>query len=235
MPDTHSSSSGKSGNAKAANALAEIAPLAVGPTRTTLAHSVAVTDIVINVTSQTGFAVGMKVLIDSEIMRVTQGYLSQPYLGTTTIPVSRGQDGTVTTTHANGVPVAVGDAMIDFMLRSAPGSAVDLPGLTPWAPAISMGATDTAVPLPHTVGFSVVTLPVSAALTLALPTVDLTGALLVLVGNAAGTGGVVVASTPAPITPGGAAGHTVTVTAGQAMLLLAVGGNWLQLPTGTIV
>jgi hypothetical protein len=63
-------------------------------TTTTLSSAVAQSDVSIVVASATGFAAGNLVLVDGEQMQVAKNYVSG-----TTIPVQRGIDGTVQTTH----------------------------------------------------------------------------------------------------------------------------------------
>lgn len=202
-----------------------------GPFSPKLLNPITVGDIEMTVDSSTGINIGMKVLIDTEVMRVAQALLATRYAGGNVIPILRGQSGTATRPHAVGSVMVIGDAMLDFAINSAPGLVADFPGATPMAPSVSMAADQLAVPVPTSVGFTSVILPSAGNLTLALPGQDLNGALLTLVGNAAGAGTVQIASTPTPTTPGGAAGSSVTVSPGEAKLLRAQGGNWIEFPT----
>lgn len=209
---------------------AQMAALSVGsrsggPYAPTLVNPITVYDIDMTVSSNVGINIGMKILCDTEVMRVAQAFLATRYAGGNVIPLLRGQSGTATRPHAAGSKLVIGDAMTDFAIQSAPGLEADLPGMTPWAPTVSLGTTDTVVPVPKTIGFTSVALPASGGpFTLALPGQDLNGAMLMITG----TGTVNVASTPTPTNPGGLAGTAVTVAAGQVKLLVANGGNWME-------
>ena len=89
---------------------------------TTLSSAVVVTDTSIVVASATSVAAGRLVLVDGEFMQVTQDYVSG-----TTVNVVRGQNGTVTTTHAASANVTHG-AAADFTVPS-PGTSNLKPGL----------------------------------------------------------------------------------------------------------
>ena len=56
------------------------------------------------VASSAGFAAGYKVRIDGEIMQVTKGYVAS----STTVPVLRGQEGTIQQNHPTSAKVLVG-------------------------------------------------------------------------------------------------------------------------------
>lgn len=157
--------------------------------RTTLSAAVAAGDTSIVVASATGFVAGYYIRIDQEILRVGQGYVSG-----TTIPVTRGQDGTANQAHVitAGVVVGIGS---DWT-APAPQTAVNYP-IAGRGVQITSYTTAGAITLP-TDGSDVRALlnsTVALAMTLAIPTVDLDGTKLDIVGN-------------------GKAAHTVTVAGG---------------------
>lgn len=148
---------------------------------TTLSNAVVVTDRSIVVASASGFAANQKVVVDGEEMRITQSYVSG-----TTIPVLRGQNGTVTAAHPKSALVKSGDALTDFALTPVQGfgEAVDMPGATNWAPVVSYSASG-AIALPTTTGISVAILlgTSTLAMTIANPTADIDGAIMIIVGS----------------------------------------------------
>jgi hypothetical protein len=72
----------------------------VSLTTTTLSSAVAVTDNSIVVGSATGFSANNYILVDQEVMRVVQTYVSG-----TTIGVLRGQNGSATAAHVSSANV----------------------------------------------------------------------------------------------------------------------------------
>ena len=74
-------------------------------TTTTLNGAIASDSRTILVTSGTGFAAGSFLIIDQEVLKVGQSYLSG-----TTVPVLRGQNGTKASAHVTGANVTVGTA-----------------------------------------------------------------------------------------------------------------------------
>jgi hypothetical protein len=175
--------------------------------RTTLASAVLIGDTTVNVTSATGFAAGSYFRIDQEIFRVGQGYTTG-----TAIPSSRGQDGTLAAAHpiTSGVIVGIGS---DFT-ASAPQTVVNYPisgrGVTV-ASYTAAGAI--AFPTDGTDARVILNGTVALAMTLAVPTVDLDGSILTIVGN-------------------GKAAHTITVAgglgaagAGYTVLTMIVGSQ----------
>ena len=90
---------------------------------TTLSSAAAITDTSLVVASATSFSAGNRVIVDQEEMSVAQSYTSG-----TTIPVLRGQNGTVTAAHASAAAVAQGIGALDFPAAGAQ-STVDPPRL----------------------------------------------------------------------------------------------------------
>lgn len=187
-------------------------------TTTTLSSAVAVTDNAIVVSSATGFAAGYSIIVDQELMQVAKSYVSG-----TTIPVLRGQDGTVTAAHKASANVTVGLAS-DFANPVA--NTVSVYSTVKGRTVTSYSAAGAiALPTPGSDAVAVLNGTSALAMTLANPTKDMDGSLLWIAGN-------------------GKAAHTVTYTAGfgnggssydvftfatganNGIALLAVNGIW---------
>ena len=155
---------------------------------TTLSSAVAVDDTSVVVASATSFDAGRLVLVDQEVMQVAQNYTSG-----TTVDVLRGVNGSATVTHVVTSNVTHGDAT-DFSTaasqeiigyqasRATVVSSITATGTL----TLPKAGTDARVILN---GTSVI------ALTIPVPTKDMDGTLLTIVGN-------------------GAAAHTLTFTGG---------------------
>lgn len=153
-------------------------------TTTTNSAAIAQLDTSITVASGTGFLANSLIRINGEWMKVTQGYVSG-----TAIPVIRGQDGTPQVAHAVTSNVTVGLAS-DFI--TAPPNVVVTTPIQPAFPLKAYGATGAIDVKQHIAvlnGTSVL------AMTLAAPTKDMDGQMLIFLGN-------------------GKAAHTITYTAG---------------------
>jgi hypothetical protein len=128
------------------------------------------------VASATSIAAGRLLKIDDEFMQVSQGYSTG-----TTVPVVRGQNGTVQKAHVTGANVVHGDAA-DFTLPPAQTS----PALSfQWSRRIvSISATGTLT-LPKMGEDLVVVLNGTTVITLTIPvpTNDLDGSQLTIVSN----------------------------------------------------
>lgn len=170
-------------------------------TTTTLAAACAKNDKTISVTSATGFAAGNLVKIDIEVMQVTKDYVSG-----TSVGVLRGLDGSEQIAHVSGVNVNT------YLGTDAANDAPGGPSTSfPTQPAQDLRsyAAAGAIALPFA-GRNMVAQIIGTgalAMTLANPTKDLDGSLLIIVGN-------------------GKAAHTVTYTAG-----LGNGGSALDVLT----
>jgi hypothetical protein len=155
---------------------------------TTLSSAVAVDDTSVVVASATSFDAGRLVLVDHEVMQVAQNYTSG-----TTVDVLRGQNGTATTTHVITSNVSHGDAA-DF---STP-AAQEIIGYQASRATVvtSITATGTlTLPKAGTDARVILNGTSVIALTIPVPTKDMDGVLLTIVGN-------------------GAAAHTLTFTGG---------------------
>ena len=155
---------------------------------TTLSSAVAVDDTSVVVASATSFDAGRLVLVDQEVMQVAQNYTSG-----TTVDVLRGVNGSATVTHVVTSNVTHGDAT-DFSTAAAQeiigyqaSRATVVSSITATGTlTLPKAGTDARVILN---GTSVI------ALTIPVPTKDMDGVLLTIVGN-------------------GAAAHTLTFTGG---------------------
>ena len=155
---------------------------------TTLSSAVAVDDTSVVVASATSFDAGRLVLVDQEVMQVAQNYSSG-----TTVDVLRGMNGTATATHVVTSNVSHGDAA-DF---STP-AAQEIIGYQAARATVvtSITATGTlTLPKAGTDARVILNGTSVIALTIPVPTKDMDGTLLTIVGN-------------------GAAAHTLTFTGG---------------------
>lgn len=189
---------------------------------TTNSSAVSATDSFIVVASATSIVPGRVISMGAERMRVTKAYVSG-----TTIPVLRGQDGTLAQAHGVTTNVVHGDA-VDF--EDNP------PGFSQGVPlALSLARDEYGAAGAISFGRSVLTVALingtsALAMTLANPTKDQDGQILIIVGN-------------------GKAAHTVTYTAGLgnagsgydvgtfdtggqcSVMLIAANGIWVPLPS----
>lgn len=161
-------------------------------TRTTLSTAVGLNDTSIVVASASSFASNRLVRIDQEFMVVQSSYNGT----STTVPVRRGQLGSKTSTHVASAGVVVGVIQDDW---DSPGAAATVNNMTAGRPRIiesitadNSTVTHTSAGTDHVVvlnGTSVINL------TVPIPTSDMDGDILVIIGN-------------------GIAAHVVTVTGG---------------------
>lgn len=170
-------------------------------TRTTLSSAVAVDDREIVVASATGFAADRLVRIDQEFLVVQKNYTTG-----TTIPVRRGQGGSANKAHVATAGVVVwptGTTTDDY---DTPGVAVVANNITAGRARIieSITADNSTVSHSNAGSDHVVVLNGTSVinLTIPVPTTDMDGDILVIIGN-------------------GKAAHLVTVTGGAG----AVGGT----------
>ncbi len=156
---------------------------------TTLSSAVGVLDTSIVVASATGAAAGTLALVDQEVMQIAQDYTSG-----TTIPVLRGRDGTAQVAHKTS-------ANLTFFLASdqggpPPQAVVQYPSAGRSRRVLSFSAAGAiTLPGPGEDLVAVINGTSALAMTLANPTKDMDGSLLIIVAN-------------------GKAAHTVTYTAG---------------------
>lgn len=188
-------------------------------TTTTLSAAVATTDKVLQVTSATGFAAGNLVKIDEEFFKVTTGYVSG-----TTIPVTRGLNGSAVVAHVSGANAVTGLASDFATPNSTVSTAYALAGRR--RKVIAYGASG-AITLP-TAGEDVLAIldgTSALAMTIAAPTKDLDGSILMIAGNGVAnhtiqfTGGLSGAGTSYDVI-------TVNSSAPIAVQAIAINGLW---------
>lgn len=185
---------------------------------TTLSAAVAIADASITVASATSVAAGRLILVDQEMMQVLQSYVSG-----TSVPVTRGQNGSATTTHKVTANVTHG-AATDFAVPSAQEVVTYQASRATVVQSISATSTLT-LPAAGTDlrvilnGTSVITL------TVPVPTKDMDGTTLMIIGNGAAahvltfTGGLSGAGSSYDVV-------TVNATAPIAMQVVAANGLW---------
>jgi len=185
---------------------------------TTLSSAVAVDDTSVVVASATSFDAGRLVLVDQEVMQVAQNYTSG-----TTVDVLRGVNGSATVTHVVTSNVTHGDAT-DFSTAASQeiigyqaSRATVISSITATGTlTLPKAGTDARVILN---GTSVI------ALTIPVPTKDMDGTLLTIVGNGAAahtltfTGGLSGAGTSYDVV-------TTNATAPIALTAIACNGLW---------
>lgn len=173
------------------------------PVTTTLSAAVGVNDVSIVVASATSFVAGAFVRVDQELMKIGSSYVSG-----TTIPVQRGQDGTVTAAHKVTANVTA-NLGSDFTTEggNAAQTFTQYPGVR--SRLITSITASGAIPIQPPGSDQVVMLNGTSviAATLANPTKDMDGDILYVIGN-------------------GKAAHTITYTAG-----LGNGGSSLDVGT----
>lgn len=201
-------------------------------TTTTLSAAVTATARSIKVASATGFSAGYFILVDSEMMRTTQDYVA----GTTTVGVIRGVNGTKQKAHVTTANATTGLGS-DFNDPAEGGPSNVYP--TQRATLLQSITATSTLALPQAGsdlrvilnGTSVITL------TVPVPTKDMDGCELTIVGNGAAahlltfTGGL-----------SGAGGSydifTVNATAPVAVKVIACNGVWVAFTapawTGTV-
>jgi hypothetical protein len=192
-------------------------------TTTTASVAIAAADQAITVASATGFLAGKLVKVDAEFMQVRQDYSAG-----LVIPVLRGREGTFGAAHAITSNVVVGSGS-DFA-GGVPQATEAYPYTRVRQTASYNAAGAIALPTPGNDMVAIIVGTVARALTVANPTTDQDGDILIIVGN-------------------GKAAHTVTYTAGlgnagsaydvltfivgsqQSVMLIAANGIWVQLPS----
>lgn len=143
---------------------------------TTLSAACAVSDKKIVVAAATGFAVGVYVRVGDEDMKVTKGYVASSL----TVPVLRGQNGTVAVAHASGAQATVG-AATDWTQTGAPQTVASFP-IAGRARVINEYSADGAISLPPAGAdaLAVISGTAHTGMTLAVPSKDLNGCKLTI-------------------------------------------------------
>ncbi len=189
---------------------------------TTISAAMAVDAKQMIVASATGFAIGVEVRMNGEIFQVTKGYVA----GATIVPVLRGQNGTVATTHAITSRVVVG-TQADWQQSNSPQLVTQYP-IAGRARVVTSYGTDTAIALPPAGSDALAMLNGTArAMTLAAPTKDLDGSILIIAG---------VSAAAHAITITGLAGASLTVATMDAtgkgnFSVMAMDEIWVPFPS----
>lgn len=157
-------------------------------TTTTNSAAIAAVDQYITVASATGFSAGKIVKVNAEWMQVRKDYASG-----LVVPVSRGLNGTLSQAHAVTSNVTVGDGQ-DFA-NAAPQGTIAYPFIRVREFLSYNAAGAITLPTPGNDMVAIINGTSARAMTLANPTKDQDGDMLIIIGN-------------------GKAAHTVTYTAG---------------------
>lgn len=194
-------------------------------TTTTLSSAVAVTDNSIKVASATGFAAGNLVLIDQEVMIVTQTYVA----GGTTVTVKRGQNGSVTAAHNSSANVTT--MLASDEVSQAGTTSIQWP-VVRGRQVYSISANG-AIPLPPPGSDGVAIINGTSALTtltLAEPTKDMDGTIMYIVANGKAAH---VVTLPSGLGNGGTALDVLTFASGgqNVLALIAANGFWCAIPS----
>lgn len=192
--------------------------------RTTLAAACAAGDSSITVASATGVTQGYFLRIDQEDFRVASSYVSGVI-----IPVIRGQGGTLVQAHSITAGVVVGTGS-DWQSPN-PQTVVQYPIAGRARTLTSYGVLGAiALPVEGSDAVAVINGAVALAMTLAVPTVDLDGSILTIIGNGKAAHTVTLAG---GIGAAGA-GYTVAtfiVGSQQSLQFMACNAVWVQLPS----
>ncbi len=142
---------------------------------TTLAAACGVNDRQLVLTAATGVAAGVLIKVDEEWFQVTKGYVTSA----TIVPVTRGQQGTIATAHANGCQATIG-AATDWAQQTAPQTMTAGPIAMRAREIASVSGDADPIPLPTAGNDLLVVINGTAhtGLTLAAPTKDLNGSKL---------------------------------------------------------
>lgn len=191
-------------------------------TRTTLSAAVAIGDGSLTVTAATGVAAGVSILVDQEMMKVTKGYVA----ASTTVPVVRGQDGTVVTAHPSGASVVIGTGA-DWATQ-APQTEVLYP-IAGRARTLKSYTASGAISLPAAGSDAVAVLNGTSTLTmtLAVPNKDMDGSIITITGNGAGAHTVTVAADVSSAS--GLNVFTFNASGVAAIQMIAMNEVWLLL------
>lgn len=156
---------------------------------TTLSAACAVDARQLVVASATGFAPGYEVRVNGEIFQVTKGYVS----GATIVPVLRGQCGTLATAHAVTSRVVVG-TQADWAQSNPPQTVAPYVIAGRARVVTSYGAAGALTHPPAGADALAIINGTSAlAMTLAVPSKDLDGSILTVMGASTGAHTITVA------------------------------------------
>lgn len=194
-------------------------------TTTTLNGAIGANDTLIRVTSGTGFAKGEYLVVDDEWMLQTADAASA---ATDLIPVMRGVNGTAAKAHVTSANVTVGTG--DEFTGSADATAVTYPLAGRQRRLVSYSASGAiSLPSPGTDVVAVLNGTDALTMTLAVPTKDMDGDVLIVVSNGKAAHTVTVATALGDA----GAGYTVaTFPAGgrTCVQYMAINAIWVSLP-----
>jgi len=187
---------------------------------TTISAACTAADTALTVASATGFTAGYLIRIGDEMMRITSAYVSG-----TTIPVIRGQDGTLVSAHAVTSGVVCGTAS-DWSTPGAQTTAqYPLAGRN--RTVMTYGAAGAiTLPTAGTDMLAIINGTSALAMTVAVPTKDLDGSLLWIASDGAGAHTVTFAG---GLSGAGSSYDVVTINATAPVLLgpfMAVNSLW---------
>lgn len=190
---------------------------------TTLSSAVATTDNTIVVASATSVAAGRFVLVDQELMKVVQTYVSG-----TTVGVLRGQDGSVTSAHKVTANVTHGTAA-DFAVPT-PFTTVTYPTVRA-RQVVSLTAATSTLTLPNGGSDMDVILNGTAAITLTVPvpTKDMDGTRLLLMSNGVAQHLLVFTGNLSGVSDAAYDTITINASAPAAFAFVACNGAWMAI------
>lgn len=196
-------------------------------TTTTLASACGASDTTIVVAASTGFAAGNFVELDGEVLRVNSNYTTTA--NGVNVPVLRGQNGGYALAHPSGATAVTGLAS-DFA-NAVPQQNVTYP-IAGRGRTVTSYTADGAITLP-TAGSDAVAIlngTVQWDMTVAAPTAEMVGSILIIVGNGKSAHTVTVAGGLGL----GSTGYTIgtfDTNAQCALMLIAAGVAWVPLPS----
>ncbi len=197
-------------------------------TTTTLAAACAVTDTQITVTSASGFAPNQFVKVDDEFMKIVSSYNGV----NTIIQVLRGQNATTVTAHPASAKAET-DAVTATDWAASGASVIPAYPLAGRARRVTSYSASGAITVP-TAGVDQVAIlngTNALAMTLAAPTTDMDGTILIVIANGAAAHTL---SVPTGFGIAGTTGYTkLTAAAGgqNSIMLMAAQTAWVPLPS----
>lgn len=196
-------------------------------TTATLASACGASDTTIVVSASTGFAAGSFIECDGEVMRVNSNYTTTA--NGVNVPVLRGQNGgfafahPVTSTLVVGLPSDFADAVPQQVVTYPVAGRGRVPKSYTTAGAITL-------PTAGADALAILNSTVALAMTVAAPTAEMVGSILIIVGNGKAAHTVTVAGGLGL----GSTGYTVgtfDTNAQCSVMLIAAGVAWVPLPS----
>lgn len=198
-------------------------------TRTTLTSAKLASETVLQVASATGIAIGYEIRIDSEVFKVTKGYVA----ANLSVPVLCGQNGTAVTAHPVTSGVLVGASSdTEWGTIGGPQTLTQYPLAGRVRSITSYSADATIVnPLPGTDLVVELNSTVALNMTLAVPGKANDGDIAYLIGN--GKAAHVVTATGG-LGAGGSNLDTLTFAAGAQLCIPVMAMNSVWVPLGPV-